>query len=257
MQPSTPAAGSSKRAAGEDDFEPVTHAQRKARVRQVQKDNPVQPRVVQTKYGPQIRFEGMVYPDYLKVSRAEVADGHPFQDTEAMLKGKQGAENNNYPHWYPSLSKALPGVPSMPVACAQIALNAVNVARRVWPALSFNEPIFDCDFPKRYVLLLDMETDESGATGFSIVPDQMQHAQSSALDWEPLFLRQFPMFKRNTVHAISPSSEGEEAFFEYKGSAFSCTEDSLGPDVKANLLDIKEWWELYGFEISRMRMVSK
>ena len=84
----------------------------------------------------------------------------------------------------------------------------------------------------------------------------MQHAQSSALDWEPLFLKAFPMFERNTVHAVSPC-EGEEGPFEYKGSAFSCTEDSLGPDVKANLLRIKEWWEVYGFEISRMQMVSK
>ena len=79
MQPSTPPA-SSKRPA-DDAFEPVTHAQRKARVQQVKNDNPVQPRVVQTKYGPQLRLEGMKYPDYLRVSRSEVADGHPFQGT--------------------------------------------------------------------------------------------------------------------------------------------------------------------------------
>ena len=145
----------------------------------------------------------------------------------------------------------------MPVACAQIAINAVNVARTVWPTLTFTEPIFECEFPKRYVLLLDIEHDSSDANGFSIVPDQMQHAQSSALDWEPLFLKSFPMFTRNTVHAIGYPPEGDEEQYEYKGTAFSCMEDSLGPDVKANMLRIKEWWELYGFEISRMQTVSK
>ena len=40
------------------------------------------------------------------------------------------------------------------------------------------------------------------------------------------------MFARNTVHAVSPC-EGEEEPYEYKGTAFSCMEDSLGPDVKA------------------------
>ena len=76
-----------------------------------------------------------------------------------MLKGMQGVDAKNFPHWLPLLSKALPGVPWMPVACKQVALNAIEVAKQVWPHLTFAEPLFETEFPKRFVLLLDLEND--------------------------------------------------------------------------------------------------
>ena len=70
-----------------------------------------------------------------------------------------------------ALSTALPGIPTMPVACKQIALNAVEVSKKVWPNLTFKDPVFECDFPVRYVLLLDIEHGSSDAKGFAIVPE--------------------------------------------------------------------------------------
>ena len=90
------------------------------------------------------------------------------------------------------------------------------------------------------MLLLDIEHDSSDAKGFTIVPDSVQRAQSIALDWEPQFLKAFPMFGRNTLHATGHPEEDVETY-EYKGTAFTCMEDTLGPDVKASLLRIKDW----------------
>ena len=64
------------------------------------------------------------------------------------------------------------------------------------------------------------------------------------------------MFGRNMLHATGYPEEDVETY-EYKGTAFTCMEDALAPDVKANLLRIKEWWVLYGFEMTRMQVVSK
>ena len=64
------------------------------------------------------------------------------------------------------------------------------------------------------------------------------------------------MFGRTMLHAIAYPEE-DSPQFEYKGTAFTCMEAALGPDVNANLLRIKEWWELYGFEIARMQVISK
>ena len=61
----------------------------------------------------------------------------------------------------------------------------------------------------------------------------MQRVQSNALDWEPLFLNSFPMFGRNMLHATGYPEEDVETY-EYKGTAFTCMEDALAPDNKAN-----------------------
>ena len=124
----------------------------------------------------------------------------------------------------------------------------------MWTHLTFAEPLFDAEFPKRFVLLLDLENDKNDAKGFAIVPDCVQKAKTSALDWEPLFTKSFPMFHRNSVHAIE---KGEEGGFEYKGTGFTCMEDDLAPDVDATLMQIKDFWELHGFEITRLLTTSK
>ena len=93
-----------------------------------------------------------------------------------------------------------------------------------------------------YAILLHCLNDSSEQKGFAIVPDDVQRARSTALDWEPLFLKTFPMFGRNMLHAIAYPEE-DSPQFEYKGTAFTCMEAALGPDVNANLLRIKEWWE--------------
>ena len=98
----------------------------------------------------------------------------------------------------------------MPVACKQVAINAKEVACKVWPHLEFKGPIFECDFPQRYVLLLDVEHDRSDQKGFAIVPDEVQRAPSTALDWEPLFLKDFPMFGRTMLHAMAYPEEDSE-----------------------------------------------
>ena len=41
------------------------------------------------------------------------------------------------------------------------------------------------------------------------------------------------------LHAIAYPEE-DSPQFEYKGTAFTCMEAALGPDVNANLLRIKE-----------------
>ena len=84
----------------------------------------------------------MRFSDAQKVSRDAVTPIHP-QDAEwanSLLKGNM--QQNNYPHWKLSLSKEYPGQPTMPVACRQIALNAIIDAKVIWPNLVFG-PLID------------------------------------------------------------------------------------------------------------------
>ena len=71
---------------------------------------------------------------------------------------------------------------------------------------------------------MQLEHERSDAIGYAIFPDSAQYVRSTCLDWEWLFIKEFPEFKRTTVHI--------QAATEYKGSAFTCMEAQLGDDLK-------------------------
>ena len=222
-------------------------AQNKRRVA-LSKGQQVQPVILSTQFGFELQLHNMRFEDGMRVARANVpANGHWMVGTPAQLKGNQ--ERDNYPHWLAYFSH---GLVRMPVACKQIALSAIEICDTIiWPELQFAP----CDdrvknWPERSLIFMQLEHEQSDAVGYALYPDSAQYARSSCLDWEWLFLKEFPEFKRTTVHIEAASSV-------YKGSAFTCMEDKLGNDLEAKLNTINTFWARYGFICVQDRGVSK
>ena len=76
---------------------------------------------------------------------------------------------------------------------------------------------------------MQLEHERSDAIGYAIFPDSAQYVRSACLDWEWLFIKEFPEFKRTTVHIQAAS--------EYKGSAFTCMGAQLGDNLKKNRIE--------------------
>ena len=73
-----------------------------------------------------------------------------------------------------------------------------------------------------------------------------QYASSTCLDWEPLFLNEFPMFRRTTIDTDV-----------FKGACFSAQESALGTDPDAVLDTIKTFWQEHGFAVMMDAQTSK
>ena len=81
---------------------------------------------------------------------------------------------------------------------------------------------------------------------YAIVPDKEQDAQSTCLDWEPLFINNFAMFRRTTIHTDV-----------FKGTCFTALESALGTDPEAVLDAIEDFWNEHGFAVMMDAQVSK
>ena len=76
--------------------------------------------------------------------------------------------------------------------------------------------------------------------------DKEQYASSKCLDWEPLFIADFPMFLRTTIDT--------EVF---KGTCFSSLESALGTNPDVVLDAVKTFWQVHGFAVMMDAQTSK
>ena len=144
--------------AGKRKFDAITPEARAKHRAKLNADNAITPAFYTTKYGQELRLEGMLFADGLKISRDAVKAGHPMSGSKCMLKGSQ--EKGNYPHWPIYFSG---GCPRMPIACLKVGMLAVEECKNIWPDLTFNAPVDHVDkWPARSLYMMRHTHEDNG-----------------------------------------------------------------------------------------------
>ena len=138
--------------AGKRKFEAITPEARAKHRARMNADHAITPTFHTTKFGQELRLEGMLFNDGMRVSREATSAGHPMAGTPCMLKGSM--DRSNYPHWPLYFSQ---GCPRMPIASKKIGMLAIQQCKLIWPDLTFNAPVDKVDeWPVRSLYMMHL-----------------------------------------------------------------------------------------------------
>ena len=137
---------------GKRKFEAITPEARAKHRARMNAAHAITPTFHTTKYGQELRLEGMNFNDGMKVSREATSAGHPMAGTQCILKGSM--DRNNFPHWPLYFSQ---GCPRMPIASKKIGMLAIQQCKLIWPDLTFNAPVDKVDkWPVRSLYMMHL-----------------------------------------------------------------------------------------------------